>query len=301
MVALGLGFGLGVPLFWKSSHRVPVRLVEAEKRSSSAKVPVGEVRLPAPESPKSSIVSAMIKNRSDGGVAMAAALRQLGNDLDREDMEALCQFLRERGTPDHPVHMFDVKNDVMNLLRRQKTSPEKLTSVLLEIFCDKEQDQVLRSYSLQHLALWHDRAPASEKLEIEKALWLALDQKECSIPGTALISLKAISQTEPAFDQSKLQRTAATMAKDAGANELTRITALQICGQAQVKEVLPLARELAKTSGSDPLKISAIAALGDLGESKDRVLLKQLAVDSNLRLQPAAVAALKRLEKRLDT
>ena len=57
-------------------------------------------------------------------------------------------------------------------------------------------------------------------------------------------------------------------------------------------------QRLASDPSSGPLRITAIATLGDLGGEKERVLLVEIANDGNAQLRVACESALTRIGKR---
>jgi len=69
----------------------------------------------------------------------------------------------------------------------------------------------------------------------------------------------------------------------------------------ETREILSTALELAKNSKSVPLRISAIAVIGEIGGNPELGILKKLAKSSNPRLQIPARSSLQRLSKRLET
>jgi hypothetical protein len=81
--------------------------------------------------------------------------------------------------------------------------------------------------------------------------------------------------------------------------ELARITALQVCAQLGVKDVLPLALQFAESAKSIPLRVSAIAAVGQLGGAEVTAYLENLAAGNDARLAVPARAALQRRARQL--
>jgi HEAT repeat protein len=75
-------------------------------------------------------------------------------------------------------------------------------------------------------------------------------------------------------------------------------TALQICAMGNESKVLPIARDILKTSKNVPLKMSAIAAIGALGNGDDYENLEDLSKSTDIRLRIAAKSALKKLGKK---
>ena len=79
-------------------------------------------------------------------------------------------------------------------------------------------------------------------------------------------------------------------------NKLCRISAIQVASMREVSEILPVVRSLAADPEADPnIRISAIAAIGQLGDlAEDKELLTRLE-KSGQRLAYAAKPALQKL------
>jgi len=71
---------------------------------------------------------------------------------------------------------------------------------------------------------------------------------------------------------------------------------LQICAKFNDKRALPIARKIAESAASTHLRMSAIAAVGTLGDSSDRPMLEKYASSSDARLRESAQSALNRLK-----
>ena len=230
-----------------------------------------------------------------------AAVHALKNDLNQKELDAIYEFLQDNEIPEgiSRAHVRALKNDILTVLRHQTAPPADLVPLMFRLHKDSDQDIVVRDYALQHLSAAYEKAPEEQKKQIQKALWAALEENQSSIAGTSLLALDRLSRTNADFEMQKFNQAALKLANDPTSGELARITALQVCARNQLKEVLPLAFELAQNGPSAPLRISAIAALGELGEARHKRLLQQLAQDQNQRLRPAAQSALARLSKRI--
>ena len=213
-----------------------------------------------------------------------AAVRALGRRLNHAEREALYGYLRGHEA-DAPGPMRGViKNDVILALKSQEPPPRELAGVLLSMFYDKEQDPVIRNYALQHLATWYDQS--AEKTQLLEALWAGTTDADASIVGTALIGLSRLAQHNAAsqpgsaggtgfqpvsandgseMDTARLTSAALALATDSTANDAARLTALQVCAELGIKDVLPAAASLAENAASVPLRMSAVAAVGALG------------------------------------
>ncbi len=222
-----------------------------------------------------------------------AAIRSLETDLEPDQIGDLYAFLRNTDTVEgvkaSDVHV--LKNDIMNALYNQGVAPAELGRVMIEIYRNKKQDAVTRDYALQHLTGSYEKSTVEQKAEIKQILLEALDEKQSSIAGTALLGLSRLG-----IEQEKLRQTALKLAQDRNSGDLTRITAFQICARMKTREALPSALELARSSRSVPLQIAAIAAIGSVGSKHEISFLETLAADSESRLQPAAKSALERLK-----
>ena len=260
--------------------------------------PVADVRQPRAPSAKTSRAheNRQLVDRALGSKpGKMEAVRKFGKDLSLDEMKDIFAFLRS-----NKERVPALKNEMLNALRAQKEPPPGLARLLMDIYRDREQDPVMRDYALQHMTLFYSKAALDDKARMQQVFWQGLGEKDGSIAGTALLSLNFLSQNTPAFDKEKFKHEALSLAKDENAGEMARITALQVCGRNGIYDALPLARKLAKKSPSVPLRISAIAALGDLGGPESRPFLKGLAEGPDERLKPAAQSALKRMKNRLS-
>lgn len=235
---------------------------------------------------------------TDGTVSFnerLAAVRFLGTRLSGEEIEGLHDFLLVRNRDSL------VKNDILNKLRTQDTLPAGLTDVLAAIYEDQQQDPPLRHYALQHAALGYGKAAVEDKVRIQNLLWSATTEINSGIPGTALLGLKHLAEVDPNVDESKVGEAALSIATNPQANELARITAMRICGELGVRQILSTAMAFSESAQSVSLRMAAIATVGDLGGAAQKELLQRLAMDSEPRVQTAAQSALQRLQQRTNT
>src|SRR6185437_15432324 len=103
-------------------------------------------------------------------------------------------------------------------------------------------------YAIQHLSAFYQQlaqahgvdsqTQADELKRTRQTLWDALSETDNSIAGTALLGLSHLSQQRfDGFDQAKISDKALELASQNG-NELTRITALQVCATLNAKDSL---------------------------------------------------------------
>lgn len=242
------------------------------------------------------------------------ALQQLhGRKLEEADAAAVRDYLLTPGPDDGWEFAF--RDVVLTELEQQRGSSEMV--VLLEqMHEDKAQHLVMRDFSLQHLPKAYVKGTPQDQQRIKALLQKALKETDNQHAGTALLALHRIatrslreaglttavagSNLEPTAEEMaeriKVAETAFALAGDAKISPLTRATALQVCSRLGAKEALPLAVELAQNSSTIPLRIAAIAAVGDLGGKSQQALLQQLAGGPEPRLKLAAEAAMKRMQ-----
>jgi hypothetical protein len=231
-----------------------------------------------------------------------AAVHAIKKDLSNEELRAFYGYLLAPAhTGEDRVQENWLRNEMMDKLVTQQNPPAGLTDMLVAVYQDKNQDVVMRDYAIQHMNPAYAQAGAEEKSSLQQVLWQATGETDSSIAGTALLALNNLAQDNAEFDKEKITETALKLAGDEQCGELARITAVQICGQTGATQAAPLVLQLAQSAGSIPLRITAIAALGDLGDRSVETFLQQIAAGNEDRLKPAAESALKRLNKRLGT
>jgi HEAT repeat protein len=187
---------------------------------------------------------------------------------------------------------------MMDKLTAQAALPADVAQVLVAIYQDPAQDVVMRDYAVQHLNPAYVQAGLEQRTILQQALWSAVTETDSSIAGTALLALQNLAQDHKEIDPDTLGEAALNLAGDGRCGELSRITAVQVCGRMGLNQAAPLLLQLAQTAESVPLQIASIAALGDVGDEAARNNLRQLASQADPRLRPALETALKKMNKR---
>jgi len=243
-------------------------------------------------------------------LARMKAMRQLTRNIKDDDTKALVLFLDSRSQGQKDLNLLEfngVKNDALDVLLKQEKLPDGLGSRLVEMYRDKEHDDVWRDYCVQYFAeyykqKWPDSANVEkeepERTEIKSAYWEAVTEKDKTIAGTALIGLESLSRQYKEIYRDRISSNALELANEDTCIEASRITALRICGMMKKMDVLPSARIVAQTGETITLRMAAIATIGDLGDNEDMELVKSLAADPEKRISSIAQSALRRLEKR---
>ena len=267
------------------------RGVEAGDGSLRMRQPLFQHPPAIPES-----MGVLLGGHGEGLIARQDFLKSI-QSLSEGEAQAMLFFLQT--SPDEANLPADelnaVKNEVVNVLKRQMGDPGLLIRQLLALYA-VSQDEVWRDYCVQHAGTLVERADSVAREDIMALLWNAADQKSGCLAGTALIAL-VNNRDASAVGGSRVADKALAVAQDETYGEGSRITALQIGAKLDDRRMLIPARAIAASSGSVPLRVSAIATLGALGEASDLPLLEKYAVSSDIRLHHAASTALSRSKR----
>lgn len=225
------------------------------------------------------------------------AVHQLGKNLSQPEINALYLFLNRKNNEDNlnPGELDALKNEVSMAIMGQAKKPVNYANNLMAMYADASHDDVWRDYCIQHLGEWYSKADTAEQPLIARTLWDAAEKKHLPIAGTALIALSDNTGT-PDISKQDVADKAYELSEDAQCGELTKTTALQICARLGDKRALPVARKIAESGASVPLRMSAIAAVGTLGDASDKPMLEKYAASSDVRLRKSAQGALGRLK-----
>jgi HEAT repeats len=225
----------------------------------------------------------------------AMAIKRLGKNLTRREVDSIYKFL-SHGTAANlkPLEINSLKNDLVIVLMKQTRPPIDLGFKLVEMFNNKKNSSIWRDYCVQFMGRWYKKATTEEQKQMKKAISSALDEHKNGIAGAALIALRSnIGQGEIKPREVRIAAFKVLTAKDTP--DYLKLTALQVCAMSKETKVLPIARQILKTSKHVPLKMSAIAAIGILGDGDDVENLNKLAHSTDIRLRIAATSALKKL------
>jgi len=280
-----------------SKPKADASIAQPSKPVSTDKTVLPQIKLPSNSFQMPESLAVVLGNGNEPYLLRIKAVHALSKNL--SDSEILCLYLflnRKQGQDNLPLEEVNaIKNDVVSVLKVQETKPACLANNLMAMYYDREHDNVWRDYCIQHLGNFYSKIgdPAEQKLARE-TFWKAAEEMQISIAGTALIALSN-NTGSPGFDKAAIGNKALALVLDPKCGELAEITALQICANLGEKGVLPPARKISDSSASVPLRMSAIAAIGTIGEESDRLLLEKYSASSDTRLRTAALSALKRL------
>lgn len=247
-----------------------------------------------------------IVDEQAGYLARLSSARKGMTKLSDADRQGLYAFLLQRSPLDEGQQGHVLKNELLNALCALNPPPAGLGSLLAQMYRDRNQNVVLRDYAVQHLVSFYKQIERvaetereswrGEQAQARDVLWEALGENDSSIAGTALLGLAQLSEERPqAFDRERIGA-AALQLSGQGAGELTRIAALQVSARLGINDARPVLMQTAQQGQSIPLRISAIGALGVLGDAQAVPLLNGFLEGPEERLRLPARRALQQIQ-----
>jgi len=280
-------------------------------RIPTSEVPTQAVELQPATQPHSAAVEPILQLTSSTKSAAIQAIRDLATTtLTESDSDALLNFLsRPAGEFDmDSLQINAIKNNLLDVLLEMEPLREELGPRLVEMYQDPRMDSVWRNYIVQHLDRYYAaRWPAGQAVEDDpeyeafaEFMWGVTYDVNGDAAGTALLALDRLSLHYPEFEAAQLAERSVAVAANPQAAGSSRISALQVAAGLGATGVVSVSRSLVTESPSIPLQISAIAALGQVGDKSDAATLKTMLADSETdpRLLPALRAALAKLDGR---
>ena len=252
-------------------------------------------KLPSVEMPFSvSRIAGLDKDRSYGSRIYDAG--QLGRNLSGKEVTALLYFLHKKASDDVlPLLEFGaIKNDVATALMNQERHCAEFAPHLIAMYYDKSFDDVWRDYCVQFLGQCYGKIDPPGERRIVRTLFNDALKDSAGIPGASLIAMSGLADN-PEFDRNKIAGAAFALCIDSKTDDMIKTTALQVCAKFKKREILPVARDIIRTSKNVPLKMSAIAAVGAIGDSSDQDTLRSFVKSSDVRMRTASKAALRKM------
>ena len=264
----------------------PAKMLTASSGSqtSSSEMTIGEFGAATEKNsgpPKTVVTAADVPSRirviwgleSDSGYSSRkAAVQALGSRLNREEVESLYAFLKQREDMFLPagLELNSIKNDIMAILTQQETMPDDLPARLIQMSKDPGIDEMLRDYAIQYfyhgykgVESWSDTESAAQaRADILNAYWEFTSHPQESLAGTALLGLHLLEQDGVVLDFERKKSLIYSMLASEDVNVSTRITALGMCGSNSDSNLVSVIRVLAETSPDSAVRMAAKSALG---------------------------------------
>ncbi len=324
-VGLVVVLGAGVSLLL-NTKKVPEEVVpqQVQQETETAVDQPSEVATEEPvvqEEPtdQPAMVSEAVQTLIDpesGYKTRLEAMRQLGYELSQQDIATLVEFMREPMPADaklNPASYNSIRNDAFEILMRQKQMPEGLGELLTDVFNDPEHDPMWRNYCLQFMEPYYEKesevlsaqsdgtadsstnATPPQLKSIEDTLWSAVDERDNSNAGTALLAMDKLSRSHSEFGKEQLNSAMVELASDEQASVANRVTALRLCGERSNMEALETARNLARQCDTTMIRCAAIATLGDIGTEEDLELIEECSLSEDKRIARIAKLSMEKL------
>lgn len=299
-----------------SEHAVPSVAKETAITKQESLIPATPASSPKPLPAKPDLASVpepirAIVDLEGNAWSRLKLVRSLPSNLAADHVALFVDFLKAYHAEDEGQEGWVLKNDLMDALCDQDTPSLELTSLLTTLCRETNQNMVIRDYALQHLGTFAERLnepldwPAGEAKNqqetIKQLLWGMASDTQSAMAGTALLGLTRLASTGAGVDTKLVGTQALKLAADSEANPASRVTALQVCARLRVTEALPLITQAAEKEPNLGLRISAIAAAGQMGGNHELEMLRRVIQENNPGLQPALGAALAQIERRVGS
>jgi hypothetical protein len=255
------------------------------------------------EQPPSAAIQILVDPQSEYG-ERSGSIKSVTGKLSLFDEAALQAFLLQPKPGDSAQLEQVLKNDLLSELCRLSPPPSWLAETMAEMYRDVSQNVVIRDYAVQHLASLYEQLENAGQNDrqakdfIQDVLSEAVSESDSSIAGTALLALDHLSEGRSEFDQDKIAGWATQLARNDAASDLTRIAAIQVCGELNVQGAIPTLTHIAQSEQNIPLRIAAIGSLGVLGDSQAIPFLTGVVNGTDARLKLAAQHALDQIQRR---
>ena len=256
---------------------------------------------------------------ADSEAALAGRLKaakEISTDLTNGELKSLIDFLTKPIDERNRESDLLAINEVMNSLRVTGIACGEYATALCRLIRDPNVHPVVRDYAIQHAIQWMRDAnngsfPAVMASEDRRRLldcMVSFLHEPASLHetgyGTALNVLRTLESTYPEDAAAIFEQCAPRIMEVAAGSEsaplANRVSAIQTLPALPDREAaLTLVRGMvAEVPIGSPVRLVAIATLGEIGEQSDLTTLKQLQTTDH-RITYAARAAFTRLEASL--
>ena len=190
-----------------------------------------------------------------------------------ENMTSLTQHVSRKVYGNDAAQIASDKNQVMDELLNLPQIPSDYAETLIALFRDSTQDVVTRDFAVQHIGLYAQALnrrgqydPKSAEAErCRSALFDAASETETIVAAAAFRALADVSEFDSCINARRLNNALVRCASDETASHASRVMAVQLCGERQVKESKePLRSIVSSSSTSKPLRLAARHSIGIL-------------------------------------
>lgn len=238
-----------------------------------------------------------------------AAVRALPTQLGAASVDFLFAYLSAPHN-ENEENRYLICNEIMEVFRERSLSPSLYNRQLCLLIATPSVDPVIRDYAAQHLAQWisgispeaTEPDPAQIPTAVETMLAAASlpENSQLTLTGTifqAMADAILTGSAEMKIHSPAVIEKALQVLSDPTFSTFNRSSAIQAAALLNAPELREKSLDLAQNPQTPAdLRLSAIAALGQIGQTSDQSLLKTLSQDP--AYQYAATAALQNLSNR---
>ena len=200
------------------------------------------------------------------GLLMTNSLLSDSMPMSDENMTSLTQHVSRKAYDNDAAQMASDKNQVMDELLNLPQIPSDYAETMIALFRDSTQDVVTRDFAVQHIGLYAQALnrrgqydPKSAEAErCRAALFDAASETETIVAAAAFRALSDVSEFDSCISARRLNNALVRCASDESASLASRVMAVQLCGERQVKESKESLRSIVSSSStSKPLRLAA--------------------------------------------
>ena len=284
------------------------RLKSPSIKAPAEKIPPLTTSKPLPK-PRPSPEISLITDTGLHWEERIAAVRALPTQLGEASVDFLFAYL-SAPHDENEENRYLVCNEIMEIFRKRSLSPHIYNRQLCYLIATPSVDPVIRDYAAQHLAQWisgiSPEATEPDSTQIPRAVETMLHQAvhsgsaQLTLSGTifqAMADAILNGSGEMKTHRSALIEKAMQVLEDPTFSTFNRSSAMQAAAQLNAPELREKSLDLVQNPQSPgDLRLSAIAALGKVGNPSDKALLNILSEDPAYHY--AATAALQNLNNR---
>lgn len=172
------------------------------------------------------------------------------------------------------------KNLVMDELLSREELPEDYAEVMIGLYGDRAQDELTRSFAIQHLGLYVNRIhrqggydpETRQAADIRETLFRAASELQSTIVASAFRALADIAVADHLVDSDRVHALYMKCIGDASAAPAARAMAIQLCGELNIVQSLSSLRQVAEDAKAEMvLRLSARHAIEVIEEQRNGV------------------------------
>ena len=239
----------------------------------------------------------VLDEKADYGQRLKA-IEKIDNDLRPKLVQDIVKTLK------NPAVDETIRNDLLDKLESQTKPLGTLGPLLVEMYGNPEDTWKWKNYCLQHaVPVW--KIEPDHRKDLVDFLFKVMEEEKgeakdsAVMSETAMLSLSKIGASDPEV-AARVAKAASARVADKTKDPERAVTAMHVAAGAGDASILPEARKTAAdVKALARLRMSSIAAIGQLGGQEDVALLEKLAAGPDGRVTACAKLNLDALKSRL--